>query len=89
MYFFDSLDYNSLNKNKELEPMNDRLIQTFYSAFGGVFLGVMIAIFWSFYVSTQTNTTQIISIPPLSALCSFLFPNLTPYGFRAFWNFFR
>lgn len=74
MYFFDSLDYNSLNKNKELEPMNDRLIQTFYSAFGGVFLGVKIAIFWSFYVSTQTNTTQIISIPPFQHFAVSYFP---------------
>ena len=74
MYFLDSLDYNSINTNKELEPMNDRLIQTFYYALGGVFLGAMIAIFWSFYVSTQTNTTQIISIPPFQHFAVSYFP---------------
>lgn len=87
MYFFDSLDYNSLNKNKELEPMNDRLIQTFYSAFGGVFLGVMIAIFWSFYVSTQTNTTQIISTPPFSTL-QFLISQSNPIWVQSILEFF-
>ena len=90
MYSLDSLDYNPINTNKELEPINDRLIQTFYYALGGVFLGAMIAMFWSFYVSTQTNTVQIILITTLlSALCGFLFPNLAPYWFRVFWNFFR
>ena len=90
MYSLDSLDYNPINTNKELEPINDRLIQTFYYALGGVFLGIMIAIFWSFYVSTYTNTVQIILITALlSALCGFLFSNLPPSWFRVFWNFFR
>ena len=90
MYSLDSFDYTPITTNKELEPINDRLIQTFYYALGGMFLGIMIAIFWSFYVSTYTNTVQIILITTLlSALCGFLFPNLAPYGFRAFWNFFR
>lgn len=68
--------------------MNDRLIQTFYSAFGGVFLGVMIAIFWSFYVSTQTNTTQIISIPPPFSTLQFLISQSSPIWVQSILEFF-
>ena len=88
MYSLDSLDYNPINTNKELEPINDRLIQTFYYALGGMFLGVMIAIFWSFYVSTQTNTTQIISIPPPFSTLQFLISQSNPIWVQSILEFF-
>ncbi|WP_067868111.1 hypothetical protein [Acinetobacter sp. SFB] len=69
--------------------MDDRVIQAFYYAIGGVFLGIMIAIFWSFHISTQTSSVQIIfTTTVLSALCGFLFPDLVSSWFKAWWNFF-
>lgn len=70
--------------------MDERLIQTFYYAMGGIFLGTMIAIAWSFHISTEISSTQIILITAgISALCGFLFPSLVSYWFRACWNFFK
>ena len=69
--------------------MDERLIQTFYYAIGGIFLGVMIALAWSFYIDTNTSSIQIVLITAfISALCGFLFPNFVSHWFNAFWNFF-
>jgi len=69
--------------------MDERLIQTFYYAIGGIFLGIMIAIAWSFHIDTYTSSVQIILITAcVSALCGFLFPNLVPHWFKILWNFF-
>lgn len=70
--------------------MDDRLIQTFYYALGGIILGVSIAITWSFYINSQTSSILIIFITTcISALCGFLFPHLVAYWFKVFWNFFK
>lgn len=69
--------------------MDTRLIQSFYYAVGGFFLGIMIALTWSFYIDPHTSALKIIFITTfISALCGFLFPNSVPYWFKAFWNFF-
>lgn len=70
--------------------MDERLIQTFYYAIGGIFLGVMVAVAWSFYINTHTSSVNIILITAfISALYGFLFPNLVSHWFKAFWNFFH
>lgn len=69
--------------------MDERLIQTFYYAIAGIFLGIAIAITWSFHINSQTSSIQIILITTfISALCGFLFPKLIPHWFKAFWDFF-
>lgn len=69
--------------------MDARLIQSFYYTVGGFFLGIMIALTWSFYINTHTSSLEIILITTsISALCGFLFPNSVPHWFKAFWNFF-
>ncbi|OTG97223.1 hypothetical protein B9T30_14520 [Acinetobacter sp. ANC 4973] len=69
--------------------MDERLIQTFYYAIGGIFLGVMIALAWSFYIDTNTSSIQIVLITAfISAFYGFLFPHFVPHWFKAFWNFF-
>ena len=69
--------------------MDERLIQAFYYAAGGIFLGILIAIAWSYAVDSHTSPVQIIFITALiCGLLGFLFPKQIPHWFRALWNFF-
>lgn len=70
--------------------MDDRLIQAFYYALGGIALGITLALAWSFHINSQTNAIHIILITTLiSGFCGFLFPDLVPYWFKTVWNFLR
>lgn len=70
--------------------MNERCIDAFYYAIGGIFFGIMLAIAWSFYISTQTNSVLIILVTTcISALLGFLFPQSIPHIFKACWNFLK
>ncbi|WP_216933872.1 MULTISPECIES: hypothetical protein [unclassified Acinetobacter] len=70
--------------------MDDRVIQAFYYALGGVILGIAIAINWSYFIDTHTSSILIISITTLSsAISGFLFPNCIKGLFMVLWNFFK
>ena len=73
----------------ENKIMDERLIQAFYYAAGGIFLGILIAIAWSYAVDSHASPVQIIFITALiCGLLGFLFPKQIPHWFRALWNFF-
>jgi hypothetical protein len=70
--------------------MDDRVIQAFYYAIGGLVLGIAIAIKWSYFIDTHTNSALIIFITTISsAILGFLFPNSIKGLFIILWNFFR
>ncbi|TCB69012.1 hypothetical protein E0H87_03535 [Acinetobacter sp. ANC 4178] len=70
--------------------MDNRLIQAFYYAIGGFFLGVLVTIIWSLYINSNINTVMIILMTTIiSTLGGFLFPRSIQYWFRLFWNLFR
>jgi len=70
--------------------MDDRIIQAFYYAIGGIFLGIMLAITWSMHINSNTSSVMIILVT--TAICSilgFLFPHSIQHWFKLFWNLFR
>ncbi|PWB15308.1 hypothetical protein DCO44_06865 [Acinetobacter sp. AM] len=70
--------------------MDNRIIQAFYYAIGGIFLGIMLAFTWSMYINSSTSSVMIILMTTIiSAIAGFLFPNSIQHGFRLFWNLFR
>lgn len=70
--------------------MTDRSIQALFYALGGLLLGIVIAIKWSYFMDTHTSSVMIIFISSISsALLGFLFPNSIPQIFRAFWTLFK
>lgn len=73
----------------ENKIMDERLIQAFYYAAGGIFLGILIAIAWSYLIDSHTSPVRIIFITAfICGLLGFLFPKQIPHWFRALWNFF-
>ncbi|NNH36290.1 hypothetical protein E0H83_09665 [Acinetobacter terrestris] len=70
--------------------MDDRVIQAFYGAIGGLILGIAIAINWSYAIDMHTRSILIILTTTLSsAILGFLFPNSIKGLFIILWNFFR
>ncbi|TCB82469.1 hypothetical protein E0H94_01220 [Acinetobacter sp. ANC 4173] len=70
--------------------MDNRIIQAFYYAIGGVFLGIMLAFMWSMHINSSTSSVVIILITTIiSAIGGFLFPNSIQHGFKLLWNLFR
>ncbi len=73
----------------EHKIMDERLIQAFYYVAGGIFLGILIAIAWSYAVDSHASPMQIIFITALiCGFLGFLFPKQIPHWFKALWNFF-
>lgn len=70
--------------------MDERLIQAFYYAIGGLILGIAIAIKWSYFIDMHTNSALIIFITTISsAILGFLFPNSIKGLFMVLWNLFK
>lgn len=70
--------------------MDDRVIQAFYGAIGGLILGIAIAINWSYVIDMHTRSILIILTTTLSsAILGFTFPKSIPRIFKIFWNFFK
>ncbi len=70
--------------------MDDRVIQAFYGAIGGLILGIAIAINWSYFIDTHTSSALIIFIITISsAILGFIFPQSIPRIFKIFLNFFK
>ena len=83
-----SLLNKKMSQNNYLS-LTDRFISALYCGLGGIFLGITVAIFCSYQVSTSTSSVKIIIITTLlCALFGFLAPHLAKNSFRILWNFF-
>ena len=73
-----------------IQRMDNRIIQAFYYAIGGIFLGILVAISWSLYINSHTSSVMIIlTTTVLTSIAGFLFPNTIQHWFKLFWNLFR
>ena len=86
------INHSPLNKKMSQNhylSLIDRFISALYCGLGGIFLGITVAIFCSYQVSTSTSSVKIIFITTLlCALFGFLAPHLAKNSFRILWNFF-
>lgn len=70
--------------------ITDRAIHALFYALGGVLLGILIAIQWSYFIDTHTSSVLIILITSISsALFGFFFPHSIAQIYRAFWTLFK
>lgn len=67
----------------------ERLITAIYYAIGGVVLGLGLAIFTSFHISTPVSSVTIIIITVISCfILGYLFPNFVRNLFKWVWEIF-
>ncbi|ENV52102.1 hypothetical protein ACG9X6_18500 [Acinetobacter guillouiae] len=67
----------------------ERLITALYYSIGGIILGLGLAIFTSFYLSTSFSSVKIVIITVISCfIIGYLFPNIVGNIFRWIWKIF-
>ena len=67
----------------------ERLITALYYSIGGIILGLGLAIFTSFYLSTSFSSVKRVIITVISCfIIGYLFPNIVGNIFRWIWKIF-